>query len=176
MAMERKYLIIIMIFGLFFTACFSGNKPHYGIEYNNFRKEMNLPVLEPTWKVFRVGENFTTYKNPKSDSLSLLKIPHYAEKIIEYYDCELTEEIDGYIGPRRFQTPDGEQTEALTIVYVYKLHPMISENRTGWHIYYYSEAPIKTDMGTFSSTDSLTLEQAEAILKLWGLKRLNYKK
>ncbi len=172
--MERKNYIIIVLAVILLAGCFEEYKPKYGVEYNDTRKKYHIPILENDWEVHSVGENYTHYKNPKSDSLKNLLIPHHSGKSVVYYDGELKKEVDVYIGKKRFNIIDGTIKETLSICYMYKLHPLIAEKKIGWNVNYYAMEPIETELGTFCSIDSLTIEYAEAILKAWGIERLNY--
>ena len=131
-------------------------------------------MLDSTWKVVGVGEKFTMYKNPKSDSLKKLLIPHHAYKTVNYDEnFNIWSEDDEYYGDSAVSNPDGYFVNRVIISYVFK---DTLEYKKGWYCYFGDYDEITTPLGTFKEDQRLTLEQAEAILKLWGLKRLNYKK
>jgi hypothetical protein len=167
----RSKSLILILFLLFVFSC-DLPKPKYGVEWNEQRKKYGLPLLDSTWKVVGVSEKHTSYENPKSDSLKKLLIPHHAYKRVNYdKNFNIWSEKDEYYGDSAVSNPEGYFVNRVIISYIFK---DTLGYKKGWYCTVGNYNEIKTPFGTFK--DDLTLEQAEAILKLWGLTRLNYKK
>jgi hypothetical protein len=146
----------------------------YGLEYNEQRKKIGLPLLEAGWKLSTVLEDHTSYTNPDDDIYREKKQAFHWSKSIYYKKGELTKEYDTYIGPGTYTTiEDGTFDEEIRISYYYKVDSVSGGYKKGW-------VCTLLDQSTAGSINfekrNITLKEAEKILKRWGIERLNYNK
>jgi hypothetical protein len=150
--------------------------PKYGIEFNEERKRVGLPILDSNWRhlsgkmVDETGRRvfYTTWVNPARRETN--KSYHFARSI-RYNNDTIFSESNQYTGSRRFATLDGTSTETLFITYFFV------DSR--WRYSFLGEKI--PDLENYSSSDGriyssskifvLTKEEADSVLKHWNIDR-----
>jgi hypothetical protein len=182
------FFTTMMVVILLLSSCIHVHHDKFGKENNEERKKIGLPVIKDSWRrdasfLYPAPENTTlwfTDSRPKD-----MTDPYHAYKRLYYTGDTLVAERDTYLNPnlkwfKSFQINNSVDTlertfknyHALDITYVYK--PLrtkekdFSAFKTG---FIYEIQGIKD---SFSDVQTLTVKQADEILKGWNLKRLNY--
>ena len=155
-------LLLAITFAVVMSGCgASGEPPKYAREQNADRKTRLLPIIEESWANINNFNNRTLATwNAKyyPDSGK----PGHSGKKVFYKSGNLEEEEDYYYSGKTFKSRDpdgGTDWESVTIRYSY-LRP-----QSPWTCIYNSK----------DSADEISLDAAEALLRKWGLQRLNYK-
>jgi hypothetical protein len=166
-------LLTVVISSLFMAGCHRGPSATavYGRASNADRKARGLPIIPPTWIERPCGDQ-ADWNNPDHANVRTARNPMHT-----YKDLFLDEdgnprcENDEYQSGKRyhqFATEPGDLSpETMTITYDFRA---AREGKNPWSCQV-NCGPHDT---TPPSAPTLTLEDAEAILKEWGLKRLNY--
>ena len=138
--------------------------PKYGPEYNAERMRVGLPILPENWKLVYSGTDGAGWLNPEADAKERARIPVHSEKNVHYEGGVLTSEGDVYYGSKDYTYFDGTDRESVAISYHFKIGKNdLPQQQLGW-------SATKFDATDPTGRD-ISLEEAEAILKAWGLQR-----
>lgn len=137
----------------------------FSSEYNKQRRRIGLPIIEKNWV------NYNKFNNAQEAAWSIpgtnFDEPCHSGKKVFYESGKWKEEEDYYYSGKKYMSGDpdaGKLHESITINYRF------GENGiAGVWTCHYQGANKAID-------DTITLKEAEEILKSWGLTRLNYKK
>jgi len=140
--------------------------PKYGPEYNAERMKVGLPVLPENWKLVDSGPDGAAWLNPEANAKERSRIPVHSEKHVRYENGILISEGDSYYGSQDYTNIDGTYREFIGITYHFKVSRNDRLQKLGW-------TATRCDAVEPYCKD-ISLEEAEAILKAWGLQRLNY--
>lgn len=163
-------LVLGVILFLVTTACGflpSRPAPKYGPEYNAERMKIGLPILPENWKLIYSGPDGAVWLNPEADAKYEARIPFHRTKRVGYENGVLISEGDSYYGSKDYTNVDGTFREFVGITYHFRIG---KNDRPGQHLGWDA---IRAD-ATAPYGEYISLEEAEAILKAWGLQRLNY--
>lgn len=168
---RTKLLPIVLSVALFVTTVACGMlpsqpAPKYGPEYNAERMRIGLPILPENWKLVYSGTDGAAWLNPEADAKERARIPVHSEKSVRYEDGVLISEGDSYYGSKDYTYFDGTDREFVGITYHFKIGKNDRLQQLGW-------TAVRHDAAEPNGKD-ISLEEAEAILKSWGLPRLNY--
>jgi len=166
MTMNYKIIYICLIFSAFLSC--STPEPKYGTNYNEKRKEIGLPILNPEWKISSIHRDYEVWINPSFNS-RFDNGTHW-KKSIDYSSSELLFECDEYAGISNYNTIDGTFRESLVIYYYYKESHFNGFHPKGWECIIYDQSSI--EKGEFG--ERISLGKADSILIKWGISRLNY--
>ncbi len=143
-------------------------EPQYGQEYNEERKKLELPILPDHWKVVGLSREHVIWIDPDEVNKLKHRIPFHASKKVDYKSGTLRWEKDRYYGTEDYVDVNGDfQREFLSITYYYQVD---GDNEPRWGVYF-GQGLEKIDV---FNPPRYSLEEAEQILKEWGIKRLNY--
>jgi hypothetical protein len=139
--------------------------PRFGAEHNAERIKRALPVISPQWENYNVGNNASeaAWRTTGYDFDSG-RPAHFGKKV-GYPSGALDWEEDYYYSGRKFNgsiiDPDsGTAWESITVHYDYRA------SGSPW------QCSVTSDR--HGGQKEITLEEAEAILLSWGLKRLSH--
>jgi hypothetical protein len=139
--------------------------PRFGVEHNAERIKRELPVILPQWENYNVGNNASEAAwRMASYDFDSGRAEHFGKKV-GYPSGALDWEEDYYYSGRKFDSsiidPDsGTAWERITVHYDYHA------SDSPWQCSVISDR--------HGGMKQITLEEAEAILRSWGLKRLNH--
>jgi hypothetical protein len=164
------------IVAVFSAGCFPGPAAH-GRSFNEARKTRKIPIIPEHWKEMgRVRDadwSDAHWSDPTLASSEAPSNPMHASKyvVIDAHG-NLLQECDCYWSGRKYPSglePNRSNPECLTIRYDFGAermgkNPWRCEISCGPH---YRDTPPQL-------AGQVTLDEAEAILKEWGLSRLNY--
>jgi hypothetical protein len=141
--------------------------PKYGPEYNAERMRIGLPILPENWKLVYSGPDGARWLNPEADAKERARIPVHSEKSVDYDSGVLLSDGDSYYGSKDYTDIEGTHREFVGITY----HYQIGKNdrpgqQLGWDAMRCDAEEPKCKY--------ISLEEAEVILKAWGLQRLDY--
>ncbi len=158
---SKIIMIVLVICTVLISGCRSKTPAKYGREHNDERKRHLIPVIPDDW-----FEQDDGWWKPSRDIAQT--VPHHCQKYITYDEQGLHTENDTYYSGKTYPEPDSDsgpgakRRERLDITYDYDAK---GEERYPWTFH--------IDSGERSKPPG-TLEEAEAILKSWGIERLNY--
>jgi len=157
-------LLLTTLLGSCFNVVNKQPLPKYGMEFNEERKKIGLPVLQGNWNyIWADGykEFGNVWVNPICDTD--ISIPYYFKKSTGYNNDTIISESDCYVGTRKFETIDGTFEEMLYITYYFA--------DKQWKYVFRGE--YKSDEFKYShlSNFDLTKSQADSILKSWNIDR-----
>lgn len=150
------FCIVVVLLGCEHTP------PKYGIEFNNIREEIGLPVLLENWEHIKVfGETGSSWINPNYDK----EKPYYFRKNVAFNKDAILWESNCYAGQQKFNTVDGTFEELLYINYYFVKN---EHNNIGWEYLLFTAT--KSDSGSYHMENiNITKEVADSILVSWGL-------
>jgi hypothetical protein len=141
--------------------------PKYAREWNEERKSRKLPVIPAKWEFTWGGRTCGRWYNPLCKDPAKTNSRMYRSKGVSWSEKgEILKEVDIYQNDKFYESksePGSSYIEMLHITYDYKL---AAEGENPWECQIF-DGPRR---GMHS------LEEAEKILKEWGLSRLNYEK
>lgn len=149
---------------IFMSACYS-KQSRYGQELNPYRQKIGLPLLPNDWTITKRGDDFNgqqfeTYVNPNRIEREGALL---FSKTVKHKDNELISERNEYHAGEKYETIDGHTYTSLIITYYFKEDRQGAKTyQPGWHISYYSAEDQVT---------SLTIQEADSLLRTWGLSR-----
>ena len=156
--MKRMLLAISVM--LFMVGCSEllFGPPRYGVEFNEERKKIGLPILEHDWEIVNHGPDYVVWANPEREVLTR---PHYRTLAMKYDQRGPIEQIDTYDSSQEYLNQTEASYESVYIAIEYRFR-----DTPGWRVRYNNAD---------NAGDDYSLEQAEAILRAWGVERLNYR-
>jgi hypothetical protein len=152
----------LVICAVLISGCRAKTPAKYGREHNDKRKKRLIPIIPDDWHWFG---RLDTWESSQDIAQT---VPHYASKYMTYDEQGLHAESDCYYSGKTYPEPDSDsgpgakRRERLDITYDYDAE---EEGRYPWTFH--------IDSGEHSKPPG-TLEEAEALLKSWGIERLNY--
>jgi len=167
-----------LIFSAFIvTPCFiagCGPSPNAvcGPASNNQRQSHRLPVIPATWIESGTSDD-ANWTNPAFADTKTEYLPMHARKYsVANKQGQLKFEIDYYYSGRKYPSlsePNSFERERVTIKYDFEAeragkNPWRCDVSCGPHY----------QMGSSMDNGQVSLEEADAILKEWGISRLNY--
>ena len=158
-------LIVLLVVGL--SVC-KRPEPKYGKEYNEERKKVGLPIIPDNWELSSVLTGESVWANPERVEKKNKNIPVHWRKRLNYRTGTLISETDTYYGKEDFPDQDGTSREHLYITYNYQVDDYDYKKRADWSASLYNRETVAS--GDFD----ISLEEAEKILKDWGIERLSY--
>ena len=159
--------IVFMIAGFCGCALFKRPEPNYGKEYNPERRKVGVPVIPDDWKLDSVLRDEARWVNPDRIEKRDRHIPVHWSKYLNYRTGTLLSETDIYYGKNTYTNSEGTYLEKLLITYHYQVDNYDYKKTIGWSIVLYNAT-----MSGFGQ--DISLEEAEAVLKEWGIQRLDY--
>ncbi len=158
--------ILVLLLALAGLACgiFEQPTPKFGREYNEERTKVGVPVIPADWELHTVRDGECAWVNPERTAKRDARIPGHWSKYVNYRTGELLYETDIYFGREDYVTEEGTFRERLRVTYYYTADPYDHKERLGWSV----ELSNSTSTGT-----EITLEEADAILRNWGIDRLS---
>jgi len=158
--MKRKALGLIPFLGLLLSAC----RPYAnqcGIQYNSERQRVGLPIIPSDWRPQAVRGSECTWINPDEEEKFSRHLPVHSTKYVQFQGDTIIMEIDTYYGPGDYTSINGTFRERLYITYYYQL----DKNKSRWDVSLWNQE-------SFRSSPKFTLEEADQILRKWGIDRL----
>ena len=136
----------------------------YGVEFNDVRKKIGLPLLSSDWLYWKVRPaDAIEWRNPKPDKDSA----YFKNKIIEFNNDTIIVEYNIYIGNKSYMTLDGRWNESLVISYRF-----IDDEKgdKGWKYRFTTAKKTPDQYGHFwKEYFEITKEQADSILLSWNI-------
>lgn len=178
--MVRLFLMVALpILWVVGIACKPEQEPKFGLEFNATRKQVGLPLINEKWEhtVIAGYASHPTLCKWGDDKLSKDQKNGYVKNV--YYFTEPTKilyELDVYLRlDDKWVTPgDIDHTEDMTALYIryYFRHYTPPDggkpHAKGW------ECELKEKKHNFmNGYKSLTLAQADSVLRVWGVNRLD---
>ena len=161
-------LIVLLTANTFACRTLKHYEPQYGKIFNAKRKEIGLPIIPNNWEISSVHAEECTWVNPERKKQYTNRTPVHWSKYLNYRTGALISETDTYYGHEDYHLKDeGTYREELVITYFYQEDTLVygSEAKT-WKIWLYGN--------TAPEGKVINLQEAESILKEWGLDRLSY--
>jgi len=144
-------------------------EPQYSQDHNEERKKLGLPIIPDHWKIAGLSSEHVIWSDPERENKLEHRIPFHASKRVDYKSGTLQRERDRYYGVEDYVDANGDlQRERLTITYYYQVD---GDDEPRWRIALMQDE--KRDGDVFKD-GKVTLEEAEEILREWGIERLNY--
>jgi hypothetical protein len=143
-------------------------KPKFDSSFNPERKKIGLEVLPADWQPISIGSYFTTWRVPV-----ITGQPQLTKITATYERDRLILEEDNYSSGKTFNSFDGTLFEELCVRYylVKKIEGLDSVK--GWYCLYSGRFSARDIKDTSKPVDNIlshiSLEQADSILKNWGL-------
>jgi hypothetical protein len=140
------------------SCVFHHTPPKYGVEFNEEREKIGLPLLNENWEYVEIiGALGSSWINPARDKSK----PSYFSKSVSYNNDTILWESDHYVGLKEYNTIDGKFQEELYVIYHFTKS---DSDGVGW----------KYVLSTAGESDSMhnidiTKEIADSILISWGL-------
>jgi|GEM_PF-480998 len=152
--------VILIIF-----SC-ADKKNRYGINFNNQRSIIKLPLLDSSWKY---SPSYTSeggaWVNPqKKDG-----VPCYFQKRNLIKNNRLIWESDIYLGGKTYMTIDGSIRESLTVTYYFEKKKWEYVYHTAKRNYNSSNSPSQIKKIYNSIDVVISKSEADSILFSWGL-------
>ncbi len=161
-------ILIACIYLLLICSCIlpDSKKPtDIGVGMNKFRKANSIPILDTNWVYKGESGGIYTWVTPKWDSLVEEKKPFYGKKQVYISDTSLYKELDFYFSGQKFIVNKGTADEL-------EVKESISINFN----YSDSSFDVTSQCDYFDTIGQYfpSLSDAEKLLEIWQLKRLNY--
>jgi hypothetical protein len=145
-------------------------KPKYDSAFNPEREKMGLELLPADWKPMSVDKDFTIWRVPVINEAQ----PQLFSITASYDKARLVSEVDRYYSGGSFITIDGKNSEALDIGYYFVEKVMGLDSVKGWRCEYSGAFSPEDKKDTAAPvthyTTTISLVQADSILRAWGLK------
>jgi hypothetical protein len=139
--------------------------------FNDNRKLCRVPTIPDSWK--RSATRDGTWTNPAFAKPNMVAI-HASKFIAVDQQGQPFRESDYYYSGRQYQSqfdPSRLDWETITIRYDYRA---AQKMRNPWYCTISCGPHFRSATSASVTDGELTLEEAETILKEWGLPRLNY--
>lgn len=163
--------MIALVVCIFLPGCYRGPDATkvYGRAANPDRKARGIPVIPDAW-IERRGGDQADWGNPAfADPVTTRNLMHTGKETFLDKSGNPEREYDNYQSGKQYTAIGGDPgelfPETLTINYDFKA---AKEGKNPWRGYV-NCGPLER----VGSGPDLTLDQCEAILKEWGLKRLD---
>ena len=152
--------VILIIF-----SC-ADKKNRYGINFNNQRSIIKLPLLDSSWKYSPsyTSEGGTWVNAQKKDG-----VPCYFQKRNFIKNNRLIWESDIYLGGKTYMTIDGSIRESLTVTYYFEKKKWEYVYHTAKRNYNSSNSPSQIKKLYNSIDVVISKSEADSILFSWGL-------
>lgn len=148
---------------VFFAGSSCRQKPLYGVEYNQEREELDIPLIPDDWRITSITPNETTWRNPDLEGLLKSKTPFHASKYVNYESSKLRYEQDIYFGVEDFIW-DGEFLRERISITVY-----YGESEMG-NSFSLEEIDISARYSNENGLmQEISVNNAKEILRSWGL-------
>ena len=152
--------VILIIFGC------ADKQNRYGINFNNQRSIIKLPLLDSSWKYSPsyTSEGGTWVNAQKKDG-----VPCYFQKRNLIKNNRIIWESDIYLGSKTYMTIDGSIRESLDITYYFEEKKWEYVYHTAKRNYNSSNSPSQIK-NLYNSIDVVISKcEADSILFSWGL-------
>jgi hypothetical protein len=158
---RMTWFVLVVAVALAIAGCGGGPKPKYGLDFNGQRAQKKIPAIPNDWV------NYNTFNNANEAAWRPPGIvdyskPYHARKSVRYYGGTITDEMDVYYSGKSWSMKSadgGTDWESIVVSYSYEDE---QKGRDPWTCGYHGEAGGK----------DLTLDEAETMLKSWGINRL----
>ncbi len=145
-----------------------------GREYNEERKARQVPIIPDDWNG-RGGYLEADWANPAKANPKTTENPMHAMKYLSVDPRRnLHQEYDYYYSGKKFPSksePDSFVSECLTVRYDYNA---ARAGKNPWRCDVSCGPHYRDTFRADERSGEVTFEEAEAILKEWGISRLNY--
>ena len=178
----RPKILVLVLPVLLFASCMNVHNDKFGASLNKNRKELGIPVINDGWErdavfYFPAPENRTLWFTDERPSD--LSLPYHSYKTIYYKGDTLIAETDTYLNMNNKWFGLNDDTlkntfskyHAIMVTYVYLRVNAVEKNFADYTLGFTYE--IQGEKNGYSDIQKLNLQQAEAILAGWNLKRLN---
>ena len=154
--------LLLIIFAVELTACkrSPSSSSTYGFAYNSQRQALGLPIIPPTWTLSDDLGTQLRWVNPLH--VAGRPGPRHAYKQLNLTTARIPDyELDEYYSGKEFKNSSGDSDfEAVQILYRF------SKKTAG-------QSPWEVSATLPNHREISTLQEAEALLSSWGLKRLS---
>ena len=152
--------VILIVF------CCADKKNRYGIEFNDQRNIIQLPLLDSSWEY---SPSYTSEGGTWVNPLKKEGVPCHFQKRNLIQSDRIIWESDIYLGGKIYMTIDGSTRESLTITYYFEEKKWEYVYHTAKRIDNSSNRPSKIE-NLYNSVDiALSKCEADSILSSWGL-------
>jgi len=158
--MKKTIFFIFYIFMILQSCEYA--PPRYGLEFNDVREEIGLPILPENWEHHKTLRETGSSKwtNPDYDN----EKPCHFKKTVVFNEDTIIWESNQYLGQQKFNTIDGTIREELLITYHFIEN---EEHNIGWE-YVLLTGEKADDHLYYFVINNIAKEEADSILVLWG--------
>lgn len=160
-----KYMICSLCVMLTIFSC-ANKKNEYGVDFNNQRSIVKLPLLDSSWKY---SPSYTSEGGTWVNPLKKDGVPCHFQKRNLIKSNRIIWESDIYLGGKTYMTIDGSIRESLTVTYYFEEKKWEYVYHTAERSYNSSNSPSQIK-NLYNSVDIVLSKcEADSILFSWDL-------